>query len=218
MVRAALFDVDGTLVDSNFLHVHAWSVAFAEAGTPVTAVEILRRIGMSGEQLVDELAGEGRDDINDGWRRAFDQLKPRLRAFDGAAELLRELHDRGVRVVLATSSPEEDVEALRAAIGADDAIDAVTSAGDVKEAKPAPDIFSTALERAGVDAADAVVIGDTVWDVEAARRSGLECIGVLTGGICRGDLEQAGALAVYDSVAHLLDELDSSPLVWSDAG
>jgi HAD superfamily hydrolase (TIGR01509 family) len=217
-VRAVLFDVDGTLIDSNYLHVVAWSRAFAQAGRAVPAARIHRLIGMSGTRLMETLLGAPDDDVADEWRRQFERMKPELRAFDGAADLLRALATGGTQVGLATSSPEEDLEALRQTIDADDAVSFVTSAGDVTEAKPAPDIFAVALERAGVPTAEAIVVGDTVWDVAAAQRCGLPCVGVLTGGISRAELTEAGAVAVYDDVAQLLAGLDGSPLRRSRAG
>jgi phosphoglycolate phosphatase-like HAD superfamily hydrolase len=122
-----------------------------------------------------------------------------------------------VRVVLATSAEKSDLDALLAALDADDAIDAVTSAGEVEQAKPEPDIFVTALEEAGTAPEATVVVGDTVWDVEAAARAGLRCVAVTSGGICRAELEAAGALVVYDDVAALLDELEDSPLLGGGA-
>jgi len=212
-VKAVLFDVDGTLLDTNYLHVVAWARGFAAAGVAVPATEIHRRIGMSGERLMEELCGEARDDVKDRWRQEYDSMRADLRALPGSQDLLRELARRGVAVGLATSSPAEDIEAIRKVLDLDDVLAFVTSADDVDEAKPSPDIFAAALEQAGVDASDAIVVGDTVWDVEAAARCGLACVGVLTGGISRGELLDAGAVAVYDSAAQLLDELDESPLV-----
>jgi phosphoglycolate phosphatase-like HAD superfamily hydrolase len=123
------------------------------------------------------------------------------------------VHDRGLRVVLATSAEKSDLEALLEAIDAADAIDAVTSAGEVDAAKPAPDLFCVALDAAGTAPDATVVVGDTVWDVKAAARAGLPCVAVLTGGISRAELEEAGAVAVYDDLTALLDRLDESPLV-----
>ena len=209
---AVLFDIDGTLTDTNYLHTIAWRRAFLEAGEDVASARIHRMIGAAGGVLMRELLGEERDDVKEGWKRHFDALKSEIRAFPEAAALLRAVAARGVRVVLATSSEEDDVAALREAIGADDVVDAVTSAGDVDEAKPSPDVFSIAMEKVGVVAADAIVVGDTVWDVEAATKAGLETIGLLCGGVSRGELEDAGAVAVYEDPADLLAALDRSPM------
>ena len=136
----------------------------------------------------------------------------RLRAFAGAREILRELDARGVKVVLATSAPESELEVLRGVLDVDAALTAVTSSEDVETAKPEPDLVKVALQKSGADASTAVFIGDAVWDFFAARKVGLTCIGLLTGGYSRAELEEAGAAAVYDDVAQLLAQLDSSPL------
>ena len=211
-MKAVLFDVDGTLLDTNYLHVAAWSRAFAAAGLEVPATEIHHRIGMSGEQMMEELCGEARDDVKDRWRQEYDAMRDDLRVLPGARELLRELAGRGVTVGLATSAPDEDLEAIRTVLALDDVLSFVTSSADVAEAKPSPDIFVSALGQAGVASGEAIVVGDTVWDVMAATRCGLPCVGVLTGGISRAELIDAGAVAVYESTADLLAHLDESPL------
>lgn len=213
-----LFDIDGTLTDTTYLQVRAWRRAFVDCGLEVSSAAIHRRIGMGAGMLVDDLVGASRPDVKDAWRRHFDELKPEIRALPGARELLLEVARRGGQVVLATSSEEDDVEALVAAIGAGDAVAVVTSAGDVREAKPAPDVFQVGLERAGGEASSAVAVGDTAWDVAAAQRAGLGCVGVRSGGISTAELEQAGALAVYEDPADLLDQFDASPLarIWAE--
>jgi HAD superfamily hydrolase (TIGR01509 family) len=207
-MRAALVDVDGTLVDSNYHHAIAWSRGFQEHGHRVKLAAIHRLIGMGGTDLMERLIGEPDDAVEASWRKHFDELLPEVGALGGAADLLRGLKERGVTVVLATSSPEDLLGALRDKFGADDAIDAVVTAGDVDGAKPRPDIFDCALEKAGVDAAEAAVIGDSVWDVEAAKRAGVRCIGLETGGFSRAELEAAGAAAVYEDPLDLLAHLD----------
>jgi HAD superfamily hydrolase (TIGR01549 family) len=212
--RGVLFDIDGTLVDTNYLHALAWRRVFLERGEPeITTPRIHRLVGMGTDELLEILCGRPRPELKPDRARHFDALKPDIRAFPRAADLLRAGHDRGARVVLATSADKSDLEALLAAIDADAAIDAVTSADEVEAAKPAPDVFSVALDEAGTAPEATVVVGDTVWDVEAATRAGLRCVTVTTGGICRAELEKAGALAVYDDVAALLDGLDVSPLL-----
>jgi HAD superfamily hydrolase (TIGR01509 family) len=212
--RAVLFDIDGTLVDTNYLHALAWRRVFLERGEPeITTARIHRLIGMGTDELLETLCGRPRPELKPDRARHFDALKAEIRAFPGARDLLRTVHDRGMRVVLATSAEKSDLEALLAAIDADEAIDAVTSAGEVEAAKPAPDVFSVALEQAGTAPEETVVVGDTVWDVEAAIRAGLGCVAVTSGGISRAELEEAGALAVYDDVAALLVGLEESPLL-----
>ena len=207
-----LFDVDGTLVDSNYLHTVAWWRAFQEAGEDIAMSAIHRLIGMGSDQLVKAVLGAESEELSDAHSRHFAPLRQEIRSFPRAADLLREVRRRGGKVVLATSAKADDLDALRNAIDADDAIDALTSSVDVDSSKPSPDIFTTALEKSGLDARNAIVLGDTVWDIEAARRSGLECVCVCTGGISRQELEEAGAAAVYADVAELLDRLDETPL------
>jgi HAD superfamily hydrolase (TIGR01509 family) len=214
--RAVLFDIDGTLVDTNYLHVLAWRRVFLDHGLPeITSARIHRLVGMGTDELLETLCGGPRPDLKPERARRFEALKSEIRAFPRAGDMLRTLHGRGVRVVLATSAEKDDLEALLAAIDADAAIDAVTSAGEVDKAKPHPDLFGVALEEAGTAPDATVVVGDTVWDVKAAERAGLRCVGVTSGGISRAELEAAGAAAVYDDVGALLDDLDGSPLLGS---
>lgn len=211
--RAVLFDIDGTLVDTNYLHVLAWRRVFLARGEPdITAARIHGLIGMGSDELLETLCGRPRPELKEDRAREFDALKSEIRAFPRAGELLRALHDREVRVVLATSAEKSDLEPILEAIDADDAIDAVTSSADVEQAKPAPDLFCVALEEAGTAPGATVVVGDTVWDVKAAARAGLPCVAVTSGGISRGELEAAGAVAVYEDVGALLDDLDRSLL------
>lgn len=211
--RAVLFDIDGTLVDTNYLHVLAWRRVFLARGEPeITAARIHGLIGMGSDEMLETLFDRPRPELKEDRARQFAALKSEIRAFPRAGELLRALHDRDVRVVLATSAEKSDLAAILEAIDADDAIDAVTSSADVEQAKPAPDLFCVALEEAGTAPDATVVVGDTVWDVKAAARAGLPCVAVTSGGISRGELEAAGAVAVYEDVGALLDDLDRSLL------
>ncbi|QDB80520.1 HAD family hydrolase [Georgenia sp. 311] len=213
---AVLLDIDGTLADSNYVHTFAWTRAFREVGHPVDAWRIHRRIGMGGSLLLAELLGDRLEELGERAEelhtRYYAEAADELHRFDGVPELVRALKERGVRVVLATSAAPEELEILERVLGIVDDVDAVTSAGDVEEAKPDPDIVRTALDAVDVPADRAVFVGDTVWDVEAAARAGVPCVGVLTGGISEAELTGAGAVAVYDSVADLLVDLDASPL------
>ena len=214
--RAVLFDIDGTLVDSNYLHVHAWTVAFHDAGHPVDASHIHRCIGMGSSQLFGELLGEdGGGPVGERAKErhaeVYADLAPLLRPFAGAQELVRELAGRGVRTVLATSAPPEELEKLQATLQLEDVLTGVTSGEDVESAKPEPDLIQAALDVAGVPADRAVMVGDSVWDVIAAERAGVRCVGVLTGGTTGADLLEAGAVAVYDDASALLAALDSGP-------
>ncbi|MGN6444306.1 HAD family hydrolase [Amnibacterium sp.] len=213
---AVLFDIDGTLVDTNYLHVDAWLRAFADVGHPVAAWRVHRAIGMDSAKLLETLLGDDVDRLGDAakerHRTHYAADRERIRTLDGARELLRELDRRGLAVVLATSSPPEEFEMTTDVLDAGDAVLTATTAEDVDAAKPAPDVVSRALEKAGVDAADAVMVGDAVWDVQAAAEAGVRCIGVRTGGVSEQELRDAGAIAVYDDAAALLADLDSSPL------
>ncbi|GGC55446.1 HAD family hydrolase [Hoyosella rhizosphaerae] len=216
MQAAVLFDIDGTLVDSNYLHVHAWQRAFDDAGIPVESWRIHRSIGMDGSRLVSSLSGGASEAVMSVVKKLHTQyyreLSPQLRAFEGARHILDKVDSCGMRSVLATSAPEDELVQLRKVLDREDVISAVTSAEDVVTAKPDPKIVEIALERAGVPQNRAVFIGDTVWDVEASNRAGVNCVGVLSGGVSRAELEDAGAIAVYSSVGELCANFSSSPL------
>lgn len=216
MNRAALFDVDGTLTDTNHLHVTCWWEALRQGGHEVAMHDIHRAIGLPGEDLLAHLLGEDRDtDQDDTLAAAHDTLYgtylDRLPPLDAAADLLRELDRRGWRVVLVTSARQAELDALRRAVDADDAITATASADDVEQGKPAPDPVHQALDLADASARGSVFVGDTVWDMRAGSRADVACVGLLCGGIPRGDLEEAGARAVYRHPADLLAHLGDSP-------
>ncbi|MET8164259.1 HAD family hydrolase [Streptomyces sp. NPDC005329] len=217
MTRAAVFDVDGTLVDTNHLHVTTWWEAFRQAGHRVPMHAVHRAIGLGSEDLVAHLLGDDRDkdedaELSAAHKALYGQYFDRLPALRDAGPLLRRLHDDGWTVVLATSASGAELSALRRAIDADDVIAATASADDVEEGKPAPEPVEHALELAGATAEGAVFVGDTVWDMRAGRRAGVRCVGVLCGGIPRADLLEAGAEAVYADPAELLASLSDSPL------
>jgi HAD superfamily hydrolase (TIGR01509 family) len=213
---AVLFDVDGTLVDSNYLHVHAWQRAFVTEGVTVEAWRIHRCIGMDGAALMKTLSGDADDDVRnrltEAHSRYYQETASMLTPLPGARELLHRIADLGLQVVLATSAPEDELAMLREVLDCDDVISDVTSSNDVETAKPKPDIVRVALRRAGVTADRAVFIGDAVWDAEAARRAGVTCIGVLSGGVSRSELLSAGAVEVFENAAQLLDHLDETPI------
>lgn len=213
---AVLFDVDGTLVDSNYLHVHAWARAFADAGVPVDAWRIHRSIGMDGSRLLDALAGEADDDtkeqLSDMHSRYYKELCPLLRVLPGARDLVDRVAEMGLQVVLATSAPDDELSILRDVLDRDGVVSEVTSAADVDTAKPKPDIIEVALDRAGVTAEQAVFVGDAVWDAKACTRADVPCIGVLSGGVGREELTEAGACAVYTDAADLTAHLDETPI------
>jgi HAD superfamily hydrolase (TIGR01509 family) len=215
-IEAVLFDIDGTLVDSNYLHVHAWYRAFADVGVHVDAWRIHRSIGLDGDTLVATLAEDADDDTRarakDLNSQYYKELASLLRPLPGARGLLEAVEKLGVQVVLATSAPEDELDILREVLDCDHLVSAMTSSADVDTAKPRPDIINVALERAGVNAAHAVFVGDAVWDVEACKRAGVVTIGLLSGGVSKCELEEAGAHQVFDDPLHLCQHLDDTPI------
>lgn len=209
--RAALFDIDGTLVDSNYLHVRAWSLAFADVGHRVDDWLIHRSIGLDSDKLLAECLGDQADELgdraSDGHTEHYLALTGELRPFAGARELLRHVAEAGSAVVLATSAPDDELTILREVLNADRWITAATSADDAETAKPAPDIVQVALEKAAVPADQAVFIGDTVWDGKAAAATGVPFVAVRSGGIGEDELRAAGARRVYRDVAEIRDRL-----------
>lgn len=213
MPRAGvLFDVDGTLVDSNYLHTVAWSRTFAEHGEWAPMNAIHRLVGQGGDQLVANLLGREDPDINQSRGRHYQELLGEVRVFPGAAELLRSVHSMGLVVVLATSAPADELDQVRKLIDADDSIDASTNADEVAASKPDPEIFLKALEAGRIDSRKALVVGDSVWDVQAAAAAGLGCVAVETGGFSHHELSEAGALHVYRDVQQLWQWLQTSAI------
>jgi HAD superfamily hydrolase (TIGR01509 family) len=211
---AVLFDVDGTLVDSNYLHVYAWQRAFDDEGISVAAWQLHRRIGMDGSKLVrtlsDNAASDVRDRLSNAHSRYYRDVSPLLTPLPGARDLLRRVADVGLQVVLASSAPEDELDTLRKVLSCDDVIAETTSSRDVGTAKPEPGIVQVALDRAGVHPDRAVFVGDAVWDAQAAAAAGLPCIGLLSGGISEGELQAAGASPIFSDPQDLLDHLDST--------
>lgn len=212
MAYGVLYDVDGTLVDTNYLHAVAWADAFAARGHRVAMSEIHQLIGQGSDRLVESVLGKSADDVVDAHADIYSARLHRLQVFDGAAELLRRTKKAGLSVVLATSASKHEADHITDAIDADDVIDHVATKDDADSSKPAPDIVEAALDGAGLSASHCIFVGDTVWDIEAAKRAGMDCVCVLTGGIAESVLRDAGAVATYPNVAALLDDFDASPL------
>ena len=209
---AVLFDVDGTLLDTNYLHVLAWWEAFLAAGQEVSCFDIHRNIGRGSPDLVATLLGHEDEAVVQGHSDNWAPLRKRMIPFHGAADLLRACSARGLTVVLATSGSPEDVEDFLDKLDCRDAIDELVNSGDVATSKPAPDIVQAALAAAGVGPERAVMVGDTVYDVRAAKAAGVPCIGLLAGGIGEKEMRQEEPVALYGNCAELLEDLDDSPL------
>ncbi|MDP9737744.1 HAD family hydrolase [Curtobacterium sp. 260] len=205
---AVLFDIDGTLADSNYAHVDAWWRAFRAAGESVDAWRIHRAIGMDSGRLLEELLPDASDEVRDTAKQFhtayYSEHMPQLRLLPGARELLEAVADAGHAVVLATSAPESELSVLRELLDASAWVTAETSSEDVEQAKPDPGIIQVALDEVGVAADRAVMVGDAMWDVESSGKVGLPCVGVMTGGIGGDELRGAGAAAVYDDAAAVL--------------
>lgn len=209
---ALVLDVDGTLLDTNYLHVIAWWEAFRAAGHEVSGFDVHRSIGRGSADLVETLLGEPDDAVVEGHAKNWAPLREQCVPFHSVPELIRSCAGRGMRVVYCTSGSPEDVEDFRSRIGCDDVVAAVVNSGDVEHGKPAPDIVLAALEAVGVPAERAVMLGDTVYDVRAAHAAGVTVVGLVSGGISEQELLESGADAVYGNVAELLEDLDDSPL------
>jgi len=217
-INGVLFDVDGTLVDTNYLHAVSWWEAFRQVDRTVPMARIHRAIGMGSDKLLDHLLGDDHDpDLADKLRAAHLTLYAtywdRLRPLPGAADLLRACAGRGLRVVLASSASPDELGVLRRALDADDVIHTATSAGDADNSKPDPDILSSAMDAAGLAAERTVMVGDSVWDAVAANRAGVPCVGVTCGGTSEAELREAGAVEVYENPAALCAALADSALI-----
>jgi HAD superfamily hydrolase (TIGR01549 family) len=210
MPQAAIFDVDGTLVDSVDLHALAWQEALAEFGHRVAFEQVRGQIGKGGDQLLPVFLSEAeRRDHGaalEQWRgtRFKAQYLPMVRPFAAVPELLRRMRAAGLRVAVASSAKQDELAVYLKLAGIADLVDASTSSADAERSKPSPDIFQAALERLGLGAAEAVAIGDTPYDAQAAARAGLRSIGVLCGGFAQADLREAGCEQVYPGPAALL--------------
>ena len=214
-MTVAIIDIDGTLVDTNYHHAIAWYRAFRAHGFVVQLWRIHRQIGKGGDQLVAALIGEEADKehgdgIRDAEKEAYMAIIEEVSPLEGARELILELKERDHTVVLASSAKPDEVEHYVDLLVVRELADGWTTSGDVERTKPEPDLLLAAMEKAGGD--DAVMIGDSVWDCESAKRAKVPVIGVLSGGFSREELEEAGAAAVFESIAELRRDLDSTPL------
>jgi HAD superfamily hydrolase (TIGR01549 family) len=216
MRTAAILDVDGTLVDTNYHHAIAWFRAFRRHDLTVPVWRLHRHIGMGGDQLIAAVAGDEveerhGDDIREAETEEYKELIGEVQTMEGSRELIENLRERGNVVVLASSAKDWEVEHYIELLDAAEIIDAWTTSADVEQTKPHPDLIKAALEKADTDG-KAMLIGDTVWDVEAAKRAGVETLAVLTGGFSEQELRDAGARDVYESVEELRQSLMETAL------
>ena len=214
---AAILDIDGTLVDTNYQHAIAWYRAFRGHGIVLPVWRIHRHLGMGGDQVVTALTDEATeerlgDELRESEKELYLELIEEVEPMDGARRLLEELRDRGHTVILASSAKEDEVEHYLDLLDARELADAWTTSADVKATKPEPDLVKAALARADAEPGEAVMVGDTPWDVHAARGAGVETIAVLTGGFAIEELRESGAVEVFESVADLCAELQRTRL------
>jgi HAD superfamily hydrolase (TIGR01509 family) len=214
--RAVILDVDGTLIDTNDAHAHAWVDVCRDFGYEVAFGEVRRMIGMGGDRVLPRLTGQSEDsdigkEMKERRGKIFrERYLPGCRPFPGARELLQRMKDEGMTLVVATSASKDDMAALLKAANVDDLIEAKASSSDADASKPAPDIVEAALANAGAEASDAVMLGDTPYDVKASNRAGVRCIALRSGGW--DDDALADAAAIYTDTADLLAHFGESPL------
>ena len=208
MARVVVLDVDGTLMDTNYLHTEAWARAFEEVGHRVPRVRLHKQVGKGSGLLISEFVEgeETAEKIQDLHSEFYGELQEYGHPLPGAKELISSLKERGYEVWFVTSAKDEELEHHMQELEAEDSVDGVVNSSAVENPKPAPDIFEETLRRAGATAEETVAVGDAVWDIEAAREAGIRTVAVLTGGAFPKEaLEEAGAVAVYEDCATLLD-------------
>jgi HAD superfamily hydrolase (TIGR01509 family) len=215
MPPAAILDVDGTLVDTNYHHAIAWYRAFRQNEVLLPIWRIHRHIGMGGDQLVEALGGkqlekEKGDDIRDAESVLYGELMSEVEPLEEARALIEDLKEGGHSVVLASSAKQHEVDHYLDLLDARELADDWTTSDDVEATKPEPDLVVAAVEKAG--GGEAVMVGDSTWDCEAAKRAGLKTVAVLTGGFSEAELRDAGALVVFSSIKDLRESLDETPL------
>jgi HAD superfamily hydrolase (TIGR01509 family) len=216
MPRAAILDIDGTLVDTNYQHAIAWYHAFRQSGIILPIWRIHRAIGMGGDQFVPHLIGEDKadelgEDIKAAEKPLYLSMIEQVEPFEGARDFITGLKDAGNTVILASSAKANELDHYLDLLDVREVVDDWTSSADVEATKPEPDLVNAALEKAETKE-DAVMVGDTPWDVEAAKKAGIDTIAVMTGGFGADELKEAGALAVYDSIVDLQEHIGDTPL------
>jgi HAD superfamily hydrolase (TIGR01509 family) len=224
VIKAVIFDVDGTLVDSNDLHVEAWQEAFRGRGKEVSYEELHEQMGKGGDQLMpvfcsrEELDRFGKELERSRTELFTNDYLPRVRPFPKVRELFERIKADGLSIALASSAKEEELEQHKKSLRIEDLLEAATSADDAARSKPHPDIFQAALASIGdVEPEEALVVGDTPYDVIAAAKAGLRTIGLLSGGFTEESLRAAGAIEIYSDVSDLLLHYDESLITSEEA-
>lgn len=219
MTKALLCDIDGTLVQSNWLHAEAWQVAFAEMGLKLELEELRCQIGKGGDELIPVFVPWWKRPIVEEPLKAFRKhvfqhgLRQKVEAIPQVRELLLRVRAAGVKVAIATSSEKDDLQVMLDVAGIKDLIDEQTTADDAKQAKPHPDIFAAVIKKLGLSPEECLALGDTPYDAESAGKAGIRTIGVMTGGWSREDLLHAGCVEVYESAGDLLAHMEGSALL-----
>lgn len=216
MIKGVLFDIDGTLMDTNNLHVTAWERAFQRGGYSIAPEQIMQEIGKGGDNLVPSILGEAQSKADEEEQKRLGEwhdeeymkLIDKARPFPDAANILASLHERGIKIALATSAGKDEVKHYLGYIHADENVDVITTKADVKNSKPAPDVFAVALKKLGLDANEVVAVGDTPYDISAAGKIGVPCVAVISGGFTREQLATAGPIAIFQNVSELQEHLD----------
>jgi HAD superfamily hydrolase (TIGR01509 family) len=215
MPSAAILDIDGTLVDTNYQHAMSWYMALRQHDVVVPVWRIHRHIGMGGDQLVAAVAGDDveercGDDIRAAEGALYLATIQTASVLEGARELIEDLKAGGRKVVLASSAKAQEVDHYLDLLDARELVDGWTTSADVESTKPEPDLVHAALDQLGTG--DAVMVGDTPWDVQAAEKAGVPTVAVLTGGFSEQELRDAGAVAVFTSIVELREGLGDTPL------
>ena len=221
MVKALLCDIDGTLVQSNWLHAEAWRLAFEAMGLKLELEDLRRQIGKGGDELIPVFVPWWKRPAVEEPLKAYRKfvfqngLRQQVEAIPGVRDLLLRVRSAGIKVAIATSSKKDDLEVLLGLTGAADLIDEKATADDTDRAKPHPDIFAAALKKLGLPPTECIALGDTPYDAESAGKAGIRTIGVMTGGWSREELFSAGCVEVYENVGDLLQQIEQSALLRS---
>jgi HAD superfamily hydrolase (TIGR01509 family) len=217
VARTAILDIDGTLVDTSYQHAVAWYRAFRQNDIVLPVWRIHRHIGMGGDQVIAALTDERTEEEKGEEIRAAEKalymaMIEEVEPMDGARDLIQRLKDEGTTVVLASSAKDTEVEHYLDLLDVRELTDDWTTSADVEATKPEPDLVKAALDKAGSSPDESVMLGDTPWDCEAAKRAGVETVALMTGGFAEEELTEAGAIAVFESIPALLERLDETPL------